>query len=73
VEAFMAEYRAGIAGCLSWPGDPAADTLLQWELAARLGRELGRDAATRPARLAAALAGLARLAGIAPDPRDTIT
>ncbi|MGD9507110.1 MAG: maltose alpha-D-glucosyltransferase [Geminicoccaceae bacterium] len=70
VDAFMAEYRAVIAGCPSWPGDAAADTLLQWELAARLGRELGRDAATRPA---AALAGLARLAGTSPGPGNTIT
>ena len=39
----------------------AAETLLQWELAARLGRELTRYSTAQPARVAAATAGLARL------------
>ena len=61
VGAFMSGYRAGIEGCPSWPGMAAAETLLQWELAARLGRELTRYSTAQPARVAAATAGLARL------------
>ena len=67
VGAFLAEYETGISGCPSWPG-AAAETLMRWELLARLGRELTSDAAHRPARLAAAVARLTQLLKTMGDP-----
>jgi maltose alpha-D-glucosyltransferase/alpha-amylase len=47
--AFLDEYRAGIAGCPSWPGDVEAAAPLRLELATRVLREIVRDAEQRPA------------------------
>ena len=62
IAAFFNEYRTGIEGCTSWPGEAVATTVLRWEILIRLGRDLLRDAAVRPARLGASIDGLNRMA-----------
>ena len=61
--AFLAEYRAAIGDCPSWPGDAAAATLLRILLAERLAQEIAHDAALRPAALPAPLQALMALPG----------
>jgi maltose alpha-D-glucosyltransferase / alpha-amylase len=60
--AFMEEYRVAMAGCPSWPGEPAAERLLRLCLVARLFEEVVREAGRRPAMLRVPLHGLRELA-----------
>jgi len=60
--AFMEEYRVAMAGCPSWPGEPAAEQLLRLCSVSRLFEEVLREAGRRPAMLRVPLHGLRELA-----------
>jgi maltose alpha-D-glucosyltransferase/alpha-amylase len=68
--AFLAEYRAAIQGCPSWPGDPTADAILRSQLVARKFRDVAREAGSRPAWVRAPLRGLLDLLRPAPTDPD---
>jgi maltose alpha-D-glucosyltransferase/alpha-amylase len=70
-ETFMASYSQAIAGCPSWPEDPAeADRLLKLFLLDKVLYEIRYEAANRPAWLRIPLAGLAELLDSPAAPKE---
>jgi maltose alpha-D-glucosyltransferase/alpha-amylase len=66
-ETFMTSYTQAIAGCPSWPADPAeVDRLLKLFLLEKVLYEIRYEAANRPAWLRIPLAGLSAILGGAP-------
>ena len=70
-ETFMASYSQAIAGCPSWPADPAeADRLLKLFLLDKVLYEIRYEAANRPAWLRIPLAGLAEILDSPAAPKE---
>jgi len=66
-ETFMTSYAQAIAGCSSWPADPAGvDRLLKLFLLEKVLYEIRYEVANRPAWLRIPLAGLSAILGGAP-------
>jgi len=66
-ETFMTSYAQAIAGCSSWPADPAeVDRLLKLFLLEKVLYEIRYEVANRPAWLRIPLAGLSAILGGAP-------
>ena len=70
-ETFMASYSQAIAGCPSWPADPAeAERLLKLFLLDKVLYEIRYEAANRPAWLRIPLAGLAEILDSPAAPKE---
>ena len=70
-ETFMASYSDAIAGCPSWPADPAeAERLLKLFLLDKVLYEIRYEAANRPAWLRIPLAGLAEILDSPAAPKE---